>query len=259
MHIRGAFVLAAALLLMSCGDATDGGTGPAGTTQDDAEAATSHTAGGGPWLAAELVSDHLKAATFAPMPYESVSELMPTTVFVMDGQEQRMSEVFVVGKVSTVEAGRSFRWNVTGPEKRFELPFNDPDAEVSTVHLAIEVSNSVTAPGVDDVGAAVTVGLALPAPVDVDALSRDFADRGSIVVYLEKSPVIDYDPAVWSVVGSGMFIGEVGADQSITFPVVENEGILSREKVTVDQLVQQPPARIVVSWDNNGWNRETSG
>ncbi|MFA5775443.1 MAG: hypothetical protein WC864_08705, partial [Ilumatobacteraceae bacterium] len=146
----------------------------------------------------ELIADRTHAVSRSPVPYTSVIEAMPNVVYQVDGRrELRVSDAYVVGTIIDVQEGRSFNWmENSNSSERIEVSFNGADAQVSTIHLIIKVDRSIVVPNMPDIAdSTVAVGLALNAPVDMDAAREDLLKGGRVVVLLVRSsPVFDYDP-----------------------------------------------------------------
>lgn len=206
----------------------------------------------------ELIADRTHALTRAPVPYTSVVEATPSVLYLVYGREElRMSDAYVVGTIIDVQEGRSFNWaEGTNSSERIEVPFNIADAKVSTVHLVIKVDRSIVAPGHPDIDqTTVTVGLALNAPVAVDAARKDLSTGGSVEVLLVRSsPVFDYDPALWAILDDGEFLGRVSVEGTVSFPTLAERGLVP-EGLTIEQLEHPPVRTISVDFANGLWVR----
>lgn len=206
----------------------------------------------------ELIADRTHALTRAPVPYTSVVEAMPSVLYLVDGREElRVSDAYVVGTVIDVQEGRSFNWaEGTDSSERIEVPFNSADAKVSTVHLVIEVDRSIVAPGQPEIDhTTITVGLALNAPVAVDAVREDLSTGGRVAVLLVRfSPVFDYDPALWAILDDGEFLGLVSAEGAVSFPALAERGLVP-DGLTIEQLERPPVEPISVDNVNGLWVR----
>lgn len=206
----------------------------------------------------KLIADRTHALTRAPVPYTSVVEAMPSVLYLVNGREElRMSDAYVVGTIIDVQEGRSFNWvEGTNSSERIEVPFNSADAKVSTVHLVIKVDRSIVAPGQLDIDqTTVTVGLALNAPVAVDAARKDLSTGGSVAVLLVRfSPVFDYDPALWAILDDGEFLGRVSDEGTVSFPTLAERGLVP-DGLTIEQLEHSPVRTISVDFVNGLWVR----
>lgn len=206
----------------------------------------------------ELIADRTHALTRAPVPYTSVVEAMPSVLYLVDGREGlRMSDAYVVGTVIDVQEGRSFNWTEgTDSSERIEVPFNSADAKISTVHLVIKVDRSIVAPGQPEIDhTTVTVGLALNAPVAVDAAREDLSTGGRVAVLLVRSsPVFDYDPALWAILDDGEFLGQVSVEGAVSFPALAKRGLVP-DGLTIEQLEHPPVEPISVDIVNGLWVR----
>lgn len=164
--------------------------------------------------------------------YSSPVEAMPQVRYVIDGGEPiSISDAYVVGEFVSAEAGKSFRWSEDAEsETRHELDFNAKDAEVSTVHVTLAIERSIVDPNQPDEvhrslnrGNSVTFGLALNAPVNLEAVTAEFEKTATLVVLLyQPSPVFDYEKGLWAVLEDGAFLGHAIND-SAYFPALDSE------------------------------------
>ncbi len=122
-----------------------------------------------------------------------------------------------------------------GEEKRVELPFNDDTALVSTVHATFEVGELLA--GTLDSPTA-TVGIAFDAPVSVEAVREGLLGLGDVVLFLQGSPVFDYESGVWAVVEDGGLIGVVDRAGAVSFPFLEPDvvGSLDGTDLTLSDI-----------------------
>lgn len=124
------------------------------------------------------------------------------------------------------------------------------------MHLVIEVDRSIVAPGQLEIDqTTVTVGLAINAPVAVDAAREDLSTGGRVAVLLVRSSaVFDYDPALWAILDDGEFLGRVSAEGAVSFPALVKRGLVP-DGLTIEQLERPPAKPISVDIVNGLWVR----
>lgn len=188
--------------------------------------------------------------------YRTIAEALPTQRWITDqGVEFSFADVAVVGDVVSVTEGRSFAYEEDPDvEVVIDLPFNDPKAQISTVHLEIAVETVSVDKADREIGKTVRVGLALPAPVDVEAIAEELSGRGGVVVVLlyEPSSVFSYDPTLWAILEDGNLLGVVDSGGNVTFPSID-DAVLEDDIATIDDLAPaDPPPVIEVETDESG-------
>lgn len=189
------------------------------------------TAPGGGRTVQWLASSHGSASY--ERDYSNVLEVLPNaTLRASDRDYRSISELVVLGKVAEVQPGVSRAWLEVDPETGEEretmiaLPFNDPTAQSTTVHLVFQITEVI---GIDEsevplvtAGQEVSVGLALGPQVDLEQVSGDFSDLGEIVLFLtDDTRVFDYQPGLWKILEDGAFIGVIDRKGRLTFPAMD--------------------------------------
>lgn len=178
--------------------------------------------------------------------YSSLPEAMPQVRHVIEGRELSVADAYVVGEVVGVEPGRAHRWTRDGDaEFRHGTAFNAPDTQAGAVHVSLRIERSVVDPDQPGdvkrgfaVGGTVRLGLALGASVDVEAVRERLTGLTLAALLYDSSAVFDYDPSLWAVLEDGGFLGIVGDERTVTFPLLEGSTF------TLDEL-ERPPARTV--------------
>ena len=166
--------------------------------------------------------------------FSDIVGALPNVTYVTPTRSFSPSELFITGRITTVEAGKSFRWETDGREVRIELPFNDPAAMASTLHMTIEVNQFMAQPGSDPNPTTVEVGVALGAQIDVAKAREELIGLGQIVAILHRSPVFDYEPDRMGVALDGGLLGVVLEDCRFYFPA---NGVLTEDlAMTIDGL-----------------------
>lgn len=214
----------------------------------------------------DLSARHGSASRGSPL-YTAVDEAMPNVLYSIDGAAPvSVADAYVVGNVVEVVAGRSFLWAETADtEIRTEVPFNDPTAMVSTIHVTVGVNRSIVAASEPAAvhqalapGRSVTLALALSAPVDVDAAAAELRALGTLATLLyHPSPVFDYDPSLWAVLEDGAFLGQVDAKGLVTFPVLTGE--IAGAEGTSSQDMESPDSNEPVDAEATDQGYEQTG
>lgn len=188
----------------------------------------------------DLIAQRTHAVTRAAVPYTSVLEAMPNVVYLVNGTDElRISDAYATSSVVAVDAGRSFYWKEDPDSStRVEVPFNDDEAQVSTLHLTVAVERAIVAPGQPEIAnSTISVGLVLNAPLDLDAARKELTGNGSVVVLLlvRSSLVFDYDPTVWAILDDGEFFGLVSSNGTVSFPALAERELVP-DGLTIEQF-----------------------
>jgi hypothetical protein len=122
------------------------------------------------------------------------------------GQKGAQTEVVVVGNVVDASEGRafiSFDNPAEGAADSSEVPWSDTNAMWRTVHLRVKVKE-VVGGGPPDLKE-IQVGLVISG-VDPESAIRALKSLGRVGIFLGRSPVFSYDPALYWVVGDGALL-----------------------------------------------------
>lgn len=146
------------------------------------------------------------------------------------------------GTISAVDEGVGMTWtfeNESGPETQVILPFGNDDAMVNSAHVTLEVEHVIIG-GTDEtnVGGHVRFGLAVDDEGDVKALGEGLPGQ-NVIVFLRRSPVFDYDEALYGVVVDGGLLCRRGESHPMECPGLQS-GLAERldvEAVT-DQMLE---------------------
>lgn len=159
---------------------------------------------------------------------------------IEDGRLPGTKESLVVtASVADVEPGISFQWRVTDDgADRIDLPFGDPRAESTSVHLILEVSR-VIAPAEVGQSSRLTVGLLFGPGVDLEAIKHDFMQMGEAIFFLETVDAFNYQPDAYSVMENGLLVGAIGPTGTLRFPLLdEHDPLLGPTgEVKLEQLL----------------------
>lgn len=178
--------------------------------------------------------------------YRNVAEAMPNVTYAVDdGTEFAFADLYVTGRVVDVSPGIGLNWtdeddeDAGDTEQTIELEFNSDDALISTIHVTVDVTRSIADPRAPLEPDQIVFGLALDSPVDLDAAREELVSLGQVALLMyQPSPVYAYDPSVWTILEDGAFLGLVGTDGSVTFPVLSGDvdGPGGGNRLTIDEL-----------------------
>ena len=132
--------------------------------------------------------------------YLDLTELIGNTKFQVGSQAPAALTVAVVrGRVTDVTEGRAFTVEGNDAPSGTLTDFDDSRALWRTFHATFDVAEVISGTA----NAPVTVGLAVGPKVTVDTVRRDLVAMKEVVVFLERSPVFEYDNTILGVVSDG--------------------------------------------------------
>ncbi len=181
--------------------------------------------------------------------YKSVRETTPHTKFVVDGIDVGpVSDLFVVGTISSVTAGNGYSWpggpQVLGePPNRVVHQFNSTDSWVSSIHLSVLVENSLYLNKDFDGLREVTIGLFLLNPIDLSALESELENRRiAASLHSNDKTAFDHEPDVFGVLRGGELLGFVDDTNNVTFPAFHLSQFASSESksIPLEDLLNPP-------------------
>lgn len=182
-------------------------------------------------------------------PFENLSELLGNHLYkVGDKPAAPLTAAVVTGRFLSLEPGRGF--TVAGSDAPDGTPvdFDSPDALWRTMHGRFAVDHVITGhhPGWE-----VTVGLSFGAETAVEPVEQDLLGLEQVVLFLQRSPVFGYDPAVYGVVLDGGLIAPVDDAGQLTLPILEQaeasrllNGAASLE--ALQSMASEPPRTITL-------------
>jgi hypothetical protein len=178
--------------------------------------------------------------------FENLTELLDNVDFQMgDAPARPLTEAVVVGRVTDIDEGRAFTDEVPGSPDGIETGFDDPDAIWRSIHASIEVEIVVSGA----VGGPVVVGFAFDPRVPIEDIREEFVGFGTVLLFLNKSPVFDYDPDVYGTVFDGALLGTIDDEGLIRLPVADDheETLLLRGASTLEELskAREEPRRVI--------------
>lgn len=179
-------------------------------------------------------------------PFDSLADLLDNTHYQMGEAPARpLTEAVIVGQVTDVQPGRAFTDETDDAPDGTETDFGDPDAIWRSVHVSIKVETVVSGAVVEPV----VVGFAFDPRLSVEDIRAQFVGFGSVLLFLNRSPVFDYDPEVYGTVLDGALLGVVDDEGHIALPLVDRQDAkgLLREASSVEELeaAAEGPERLV--------------
>ncbi len=181
--------------------------------------------------------------------FTTATEAGPLTRFSVDGAAPTtVSDLFVVGKVGSVESGpglsyRGYTPQVEGEKEtagRSIVDFNSDLSDVDVVVVSVTVMEGVRSDG-SSVTGEVRFGIALPAPTDLASLQKEWVglEIGALLVRNEgTSAGLDFDDELFEVVGYGMYFGTVEGAVVSFGQLTESPYSFPAETVTVDAVMK---------------------
>lgn len=171
--------------------------------------------------------------------YLTLAELLPNTKFQWGaGPARALTEASVLGRITDVQRGLGFYLPDGDAPRGTATDFDDPRVMWRTVHATVDIERLLA--GDVQQRDEITVGFAFGHTPDFSTIERGLKDFGRVVLFLDRSPVFDYDLTVYGTSADGSLIGLVDADGRITLPLVgdaEAPGLL-RDSGTIDALIQ---------------------
>lgn len=135
-------------------------------------------------------------------------------------------DVAVEGRVLDVVAGAGLLWKFDENgenSQKIQVAFDDPSAEVKTVHFALQVDRVIGKSLEISSGDQVKVGLAVSPDVSIEQARKDLESASPAIYFLETSPVFDYAMGLRAVSEDGMLIAVPDKDGQLSFPALSTE------------------------------------
>jgi hypothetical protein len=206
---------------------------------------------------AERIDQRLEMASLSPPLYKTATEAMPTTSFQLAGQAEPVyaSDLFVVGRVVEIVPESSFAWpggpSIVGePSNEKKLPFNGSGAEISDIAFSVSVDKAVARePSLESL-TSVKVGLALPSPVNLDEIRKEYPPGTRIAAILVSNDKTTFheDSNLFGFLGYGAFLGEIDKIDIVHFPAwTEGREVGAPEGTPLSQLLTPISGPIPVS------------
>jgi hypothetical protein len=187
--------------------------------------------------------------------YRDLTELLGNTKFQVGTQAPAALTVAVVrGHVTDVTQGQAFRVEGNDAPSGTLIEFDDSRALWRTFHATFDVAEVISG----TVNGPVTVGLAVAPEVTVDTVRSDLLAMKEVVMFLEHSPVFNYDNAIVGVVGDGALIAQVDADGNLKLPVMgasESASTLARTASLDGLRAAARGPQVLIRLDETGTER----
>lgn len=167
--------------------------------------------------------------------YDSLQKVFAMTE--AGGQSAPASAV-VRGRVVEVTPGVSMSWELTEDgEKRTDLPFDDPAAQINTYHLTVEVEETLIAAPSKNVDESVVVGIALPPGLKVEEVEEDYRSVNDAIFFLtDTNAVYSYDSDVVAIMENGSLMGFIVEEGLVEYPLMDEGDPLVADGRSVDAL-----------------------
>lgn len=192
------------------------------------------------------VISHLRnryEAVSGARPFNSLDDLLDNVRYSGPGRETRpMTEAVVVGEVTDVSRGMGFYVEGNDGPTGIETDFDDARVLWRTVHLTVDVEETLSGATQDPV----TVGFAFGSAITFEQIQRDFLSYGSVLLFMQRGqPVFDYDENVYGTVMDGALLGLVDSDGSFSLPLLEDmeAAALMKRTESVDALARAREAK----------------
>lgn len=200
-----------------------------------------------------LKARHEGAASITP--YRDLTELLDNTTYQAGSKAPVvLTEAVVRGHISNVTEGKAFTVEGSDAPGGTLADFDNPNAQWRTFHATLEVAEVISGAA----GKQITVGLAFGPDIKVDTVRTDLTAMKEVVMFLERSPVFDYDDTIYGVVGNGALIAQLDDQGTLTLPVLDaNESArMLTGSATLDTLRQAARGpQVTIQVDETGTER----
>jgi hypothetical protein len=178
-------------------------------------------------------------------PYDTIDELLPNVSYRQAaGSARPLADGVVLGRIIETTPGQAF---VNGDRQSTPVAFDDERADWKTLHLVVEVTDTIGGPTLDRV----RMGLAVGATTNMDALGDGLRSLGRVLLFLQHRPnaVFDYDAGLYTDVEGGALLATVDDAGRIRLPMksrAEEALLLGSVRTVADlEAAATRPARTV--------------
>jgi len=146
-----------------------------------------------------------------------LADLLPNQEFsVLGNDAASLAGGIVFGTITKVSPGVAYTLSDSNDLVDVELPFDSADAMWRVAVLTVAVEDGL---GEDIAGdKTVEVGYVIDGALDLDRTIAGLESLGQAAVVLNRQGKFEFDPELYSVRWSGALLGEVSADDEISFP-----------------------------------------
>jgi hypothetical protein len=177
--------------------------------------------------------------------YDTIDELLPNVSYRQAaGSARPLADGVILGRIVETTPGQGF---VNGDRRSMPVPFDDERADWKTLHLVVEVTDTIGGPTLDRV----RMGLAVGARTNMDALGDGLRSLGRVLLFLQHRPnaVFDYDAGLYTDVEGGALLATVDDAGRIRLPMksrAEEAVLLGSVRTVADlEAAATRPARTV--------------
>lgn len=188
--------------------------------------------------------------------FRDVAELLMNTKFATgEATAEPVTDAVVRGTVVDVAPGRAF--TVEGPDAPDGTltDFDDASASWRTFHLTVNVVETLSG---STSGNLITVGVAFGPDTSLERVRADMEALGEVVLFLNHTPVFNYDKSVYGTVGDGAYIAPIDSAGTLTLPALDPQeaALMLRRGGSVAALrTAAKSAPVVVQLDATGTQR----
>jgi hypothetical protein len=177
--------------------------------------------------------------------YDTVDELLPNVSYrPPSGEAGPITDAVVIGRIVDTSVGRAF---VNGDRRSTPVAFDDASADWKTLHLVVDVSDTIGGPAHDRI----RVGLAIDGATDAEMVGDGLRGLGTVLLFLQHrpNPVFDYDPALFTDIEGGGLLATVDDAGRIRLPMksqAEEAALLGSVRTVADlKAAGARPARTI--------------
>ncbi|MGL5827259.1 MAG: hypothetical protein ACRCYU_20960 [Nocardioides sp.] len=167
----------------------------------------------------------------------SLAEVLPNTkAWVDDGRDQprRLSDLAVIGRVSSVEPGRGFEPSDESGSDR-EVSFESEAAAYRTLEATVNVTQAwgtVVRPE------SVIVAIPIRSGVEAATAMAAVESLGTVVLVLENQGFYSYAPRSWRIARNNALLGLVAKGEKLSFPALSEGSEYFEGADTLDEFAR---------------------
>jgi hypothetical protein len=154
--------------------------------------------------------------------YRTLDELLPNVDYRHpDGRTQTLTDLAVIGRITSVEKGRGFV--VPGEDAPDGQPvaYDTPGARWWTLHATVEIERAIAS---SEAPSEVRIAMPSGPPAEFGRLAQGLRALGRVVLPLVRNnPVVAYDSSLLAVFEDGTFVVTVADDGTLALPTLDAE------------------------------------